>query len=119
MTRGDASAERGFLRQTLIALAGLMIWLAHFLFVYGLAALACARAWNQAEPMGIGWVKLAIAAATVLGVGALGVLAWRGAIRQPPTPGQGFFRWLSLAAAGAALLAILWQGLPAALLPPC
>ena len=34
---------RGFLGEVLFALAGLLIWAAHFLLVYGATALLCAQ----------------------------------------------------------------------------
>ena len=60
----SATAETGFAHRLLLASAGLLVWGAHFLFVYVFTALACARAFADLRLIGIGIVPMAILAAT-------------------------------------------------------
>jgi hypothetical protein len=86
--------------------SGVLVWAAHFTVVYGFTALACARGFGGAAPWVVGVATLVAAAAAVL------VLLTH--------LSQEFTRWITAALAAAALLAILWEGLPALLLPnPC
>lgn len=96
--------------------AGLLIWVADFLFIYVFAALACARGFDDATVFGIGVVPLAVGAATAIAcamTGAVLISAVRGAEQGPTT--SGFLQRLALGLAVLALVAIVWNGLPALL----
>lgn len=56
--------------QIMSMLFGLLVWAAHFLFVYVFAALACARGFASASLFGFGIVP-----ATIVGSTAIAVLA--------------------------------------------
>ena len=86
--------------------SGVIVWAVHFAVVYGFTALACARGFGGAAPWLVGVATLVAAAAAVLVL--LAHLS------------QEFTRWITAALAAAALLAILWEGLSALLVPnPC
>jgi hypothetical protein len=85
---------------------GPFLWALHFTMVYGFTALACARGFAAAVPS-------AVAAATLI-LGTLTVIViLRG------TKGAGFIDWLAAALAGFALLAIVWEAIPAFVVPAC
>lgn len=86
--------------------SGVIVWAVHFTVVYGFTALACARGFGGAAP---GVVAAATALAAVLAL----VIIVKNLDAE-------FTRWLTAAIAGAALVAILWEGLSALLVPnPC
>ena len=87
--------------------AGALCWALHFAAIYGFTGIACARGLAGAVPWAVAGFTLvaALAAAAVLRV----------ALRQRDS----FEHWLAAALAGAALVAILWEALPALLVPAC
>lgn len=87
--------------------SGVIVWALHFATIYGLTALACARSVPQPVP----WIVFA--ATLVAGAVCVGVIARERRRRD------GFESWLTLGLATAALLAIVWEGLAAAVVPPC
>jgi hypothetical protein len=90
------------------AIGGMLIWAAHFGFLYGFAGLACARGFGVSLP-------LAIAAATVL---ALAASAWL-LVEAVRAGLQDFLDWLAATGTALAIVAILWQTLPILLAPRC
>ena len=120
----SAAANGSFAPRVLLACAGLLIWGAHFLFVYVFAALACARAFASMRLIGVGVVPLAILASTVAALLLLAWLsrrAWRGESRvhatDPDTPR--FLRYVGAALAIYSAAAILLQALPVLIIPVC
>lgn len=113
-----------FIRRSLFVLAGLLIWAAHFGFVYVFNALACARQFQGTRLFGFGVVPVTVGLGTALAVAAvLAVL-----IIALRAPGRGddmreasadFLRQLAVAVSLLSLMAIAWNGLPALLVPPC
>lgn len=105
-------------------MAAFLIWAAHFLLVYGINGLACARGFDRAELFGFAFVPAAVLGATALALlltGAVLLLALRGggpAARAGEDPRR-FIRRFTVVAAGSALVAILWNGLPAVQVPAC
>ena len=96
-----------FARAGLLLSAAPLCWALHFAAIYGFTAIACARG-------SAGWVPWAIAAITALAAGAaIAVLAV--ALRRRDS----FEHWLAAAAAGLALVAIVWEALPALVVPAC
>ena len=86
---------------------GAVVWALHFAAIYGVTALACARAVPRAVPWGI-------AAATVLAAGLAAALVVKGFRRRAD-----FIGWMTASVAALALVAILYQSAGAAVLPPC
>jgi hypothetical protein len=106
-------------------LAGLAIWAAHFIIVYALTAIACERGWVTRSVAGLPWVPAMVGIATLV---ALALLAWafRPALLPPRTVliegGESeprFTRWFAGSCAALSTLAVLFQALPAVMLPGC
>ena len=96
----------GFARTALRMTSPVIVWALHFLVVYGFTALACARGFGGTAP----WVTGGATLAAGLGVVALMLTHLS----------SEFTRWITAALSAAALLAILWEGLSAWLVPnPC
>ena len=85
---------------------GPLLWALHFTLVYGFTALACARGFANTVPS-------AVAAATLVA----GVLAAVVILRN--AKGNDFIDWLAAALGGFALLAIVWEAIPAFMVPAC
>ena len=79
--------------------SGVIVWALHFTAIYGFTALACARGFGASAPLVVGAATLVAAAAAIFII-----------IRNFSSE---FSRWVSAAVAGAALVAILWEGLSA------
>ena len=84
---------------------GIVVWALHFTLVYGFTALACARGFGAAAPWVVGAATLIAAAA------ALAIIVTHLASE--------FIRWMTAALAGFALVAIVWEGLSALMVPAC
>lgn len=84
---------------------GIVVWALHFTVVYGFTAIACARGFAAAAP----WV---VGAATVI-FAAIAI-----AIIVTHLSSE-FTRWMTAALAGFALVAIVWEGIPAFIVPTC
>ena len=96
-----------FTRTALRVGAGGIVWALHFAAIYGTTAVACARG-------AVGLVPWVIALATLLALGACGVLARSGWRRR-----DDFESWLSATLATVAVFAIVLQALPVLLVTPC
>ena len=84
---------------------GVMVWAAHFALVYGFTALACARGFASAAPWVVG------AATLVAALAALAIIATNASSE--------FTRWMTAAIASLALVAVVWEGIPAFIVPTC
>jgi hypothetical protein len=84
---------------------GIVVWALHFAAIYGFTALACARGFGASAPWVVG-AATAVAAAAAIAV-----------IVTHLSPE--FTRWMTAAVAGLALVAIVWEGLPALMVPAC
>lgn len=92
-----------------LAMAAPVLWLGYFLLVYGLNALACRFLW---PPVPV------VAAETVLTLAALAVEAWPLRLLARAGP-DGFFRATGMGLGALSLLATLWVGAMAWMVPPC
>jgi hypothetical protein len=113
-------ANRSFLAVLLSMLAGAVIWAVHLTIVYGLTSVACSRG------LGTDAVPLAVAVATGVAALAAAVVMVRslrpigpGAPDGDQAPVADFIRWVTAAIAGLALVAMILEGITAALVPPC
>jgi hypothetical protein len=98
------------------ASAPLLLWAAHFAFCYLAVAVVCASdAPSMAAPQLRLWLAAGTALATAAGAWLL-LRAWRLDRREP---GGGLLPKVRLVAAVLALVAMLWIGMPQALLPVC
>ena len=105
-------------------MAAFLIWAVHFLAIYGINGLICARNLDGLDlfglPLAVALVLAATVAALLLEGGVLLVALRSGgpAARASDGPRR-FVRWFTVLSAVGALLAILWNGLPALQLPAC
>ena len=113
-------ANRSFLAVLLSMLTGAVIWAVHFTIVYGFTSVACSRG------LGTDAVPLAVAVATGIAALAAAVVMVRSLRRVGPdaldldqAPARDFIRWITAAVAGLALVAMVLEGLTAALVPAC
>jgi hypothetical protein len=119
-------AERRFAAKMIFMSAGMLIWAAHFTAVYVFNALACARHFADATVSGFAIVPATVTAATVFALGATGwvlfqALAWRGPVvgESAEDPTAGFIRYTTIVVALLSVVAIVWNGVPAFIVPPC
>jgi hypothetical protein len=87
--------------------AGIAVWALHFMAVYGVTALACARGWPREPAVAVGWASLA----AVVALGAVLLHNWR---RR-----AAFEAWFGAATAALALVAVVWEALAAGVVTPC
>ena len=87
--------------------SGAIVWTLHFTVLYGFTALACVRGLAGAVP----WVA---GGATLLALGALVLITLRHFGRR----GE-FNAWLTLALAGLALVAVVYETVPVFIVPIC
>jgi hypothetical protein len=111
--------------EVVLSTLGLVIWAAHFAAIYAVNAVACERALAGTRLVGLPFVPAVVGGLTVLAVGAL-VLVMRSGLRglAPPLDegGEGeprFTRWFGVATAALAALAVVFQAVPALVVPPC
>lgn len=111
--------EHRFTPTTFLILSGLLLWGAHFLVLYGFAALACARGWASERVWGIQLVPAVSVSLTVIACAALGVImrrAWHGSkhsARSESDPSaERFMQSVTFALAALGFLAIVWNVLP-------
>jgi len=115
----------GGARRALWPAAPLLVWGAHFGVVYAVHALACERSLAGLRVLGLPFVPALCVAATALALAALLLLARPGiaALRRDGVEGDagepGFRLWFAAAAALAAAVAILFQTMPALIMPAC
>jgi len=100
-------------------LAGPLVWAGHFLFVYALNGVRCARPGMEEYWLGIAVASWAIGLAGVLALAAIG---WFHRHLRARLPASGDARFLRSVAGGLSLLsavAVIWQTLPVLLVPAC
>ena len=113
------------LARAFAATGGLVIWAVQFTAVYGFTALACARGYARAAFLGIGVVPLVVTVLTLAALVPTGLLLMRSHRRDRRLAlanGHATDRFLDRSAvlvSGLSLVAIVWTGLPAVVLPAC
>ena len=93
--------------RTLHLASGVLIWTAHFFFIYGFTGLACARGWQASLPWTVG-------IATLLAAAAAALVAVRGLRAR-----DDFEQGMAAGLAGLALVAILWEGVSVVAVGSC
>jgi len=107
-----------FTHDFLLLFAGPLVWSVHFVALYGLNGLACARPGSAVQWLGWPWETWAMLGLGVLAAAAL-VACLRVRPRTGPEDSRQFVRWTSAALCGLALLAIAWESLAVLLVPGC
>jgi hypothetical protein len=108
-----------FTRAFLLMFAGPLIWVAHFLFVYVLNGVVCARPAVQAEWLGIGATSWGINIATIVAISAIAAIQLRIRARSTQAGNPDFIDWLAAMLSLLAVIAIIWETLPIFLVPAC
>lgn len=108
-----------FTRVFLLMLSGPIIWAAHFLFVYGFTGIVCARPAFHIEWMGVSITAWMVSIATLLSIAAIGAVQVRMRKRVPSAGDQRFVPVMTCMLALLAVVAIVWETLPAFIVPPC
>jgi hypothetical protein len=96
-----------FVAATLWVWVVVVVWALHFAAIYGTTALACARGAPELVAPAIAWLTAAAAAALAMVLAR----AWR---RR-----RVFDQWLAAALAAIALVAVVWEAVPALVVQPC
>jgi len=103
--------------------AGLLVWAAHFAGIYAVHAHACERGLAARSLLGLPWVATLVMALTALALVALATLF---ALARPVRTTFGdkdtepdFTRWFGAAACIVAGFAVLFEAVPALVLPAC
>lgn len=107
-------------------MSGFLIWAAHFLGIYGFNGVVCARNLQDTVVLGFNLVPLVIVTATVIAL-VLDFLVLAAAVTEqgpgisdePQESLRQFWRYVTGALAALAFVAIVWDALPALMLPPC
>lgn len=119
-------SERRFWSKAFLMFGGLLIWAAHFMFVYSANAVACARGFTHITVLGVGLVPFTLILATLLALLATGyllytALSWSGPLRGEANddPASAFLRQITIVLTLIAMIAIVWNALPASIVTPC
>jgi hypothetical protein len=110
--------------QVTLMLAGLIAWAFQFTLIYGATSTLCGREWAGATILGMGNVQAIILATTIAAFAvAAFALTWslrvHGRMRGEADTADRFMGHTGALINGLSLLVILWQGLPAFILPAC
>lgn len=111
--------HRPLLRAFAPLVAGPLVWAGHFLFIYALNGVRCARPGMEAFWLGIALPSWAIGIAGLLALAAIGLFHSR---LRAHLSASGDARFLRSVAGGLNLLsavAVSWQTAPVLLLPAC
>jgi hypothetical protein len=101
---------------TLRMLSGALVWALHFMTIYVFTALACARGFAEVRWLGITVVSWTIGAATTIAlVAAVTIITVAMREGRP----AGFNAWMTTSVAALAVVAIVWETLPALMVPAC
>ncbi len=118
--------DTDLIRKSLFMVGGLIVWAVQFTVIYGFNAIACARRFHEVDILGMGVVPLVVTAATVVAVlvtAAILLAAYRriGPARdaRDDKPVNDFMRYTTITIAALSLVAIVWNGVPALIVPSC
>lgn len=108
-----------FTRSFLRLFSAPIIWAVHFLAVYTITGIACARPQLQRQWLGIDAVVLGICVASAVAIAAICVLHlrdWRRRLRYGKTD---FTHWTASSLGLLSVVAIFWETIPVFLVPVC
>lgn len=119
-------SDADFLRKSLFTVSGLLIWALHFALLYGLAAVACARGWQEHRFLGFGLIPFSTAALTLAALMAAAATLLAGIRRYAAAeqahdirPVDAFMAYTAATLAAVSLVAILWNAVPVFIVPVC
>lgn len=103
-----------FLRTALLIGTGPIVWAGHFLLIYGVTGVICAR-----PPVRQEWLVTGIGTATIVALVMIaGVLLWSRRTRDDPAAG-GFVRRTAESLGLLSGIAVVWETVPVFLVPAC
>jgi hypothetical protein len=97
-------------------LSGALVWALHFMTIYVFTALACARGFAEVRWLGVTLVSWTIGAATAIALAAAVTII---ALALRESRPAGFNAWMTASVAALAAIAIVWETLPALMVPAC
>ncbi|ANN77461.1 hypothetical protein [Bordetella flabilis] len=109
----------GFFSAFLVTLAGPLIWAAHFLVAYSVNGVICARPAWQADWLGMAVSSWIICAGSGLALVGMALVLHRNRKRLPALGNPRFLPGLATALTLLSSLAVIWQTVPALMLPAC
>jgi hypothetical protein len=108
-----------FTRSFLKMFSGPIIWIIHFVSIYGFNGLLCARPFLQQEWAGLSlsdWVILFASAAALLAIGGINLRAWRA---DMDADNKAFARWMTAGLGLLSAFAVILEAVPVFLVPEC
>ncbi len=111
--------QSSFSRTFLSMLAGPIIWAAHFLFIYTVNGIACARPAMYAAWLGLPVSSWIIVGASLLALVAMALIYLRQRTRMPHMESPKFLPWLAGALSLLSAVAVIWETVPVLLLSAC
>lgn len=105
--------------ELLYLIAGPAIWMLHFLFIYIVNALACARGTLPQAWLGLPASSWIIVAGSAAALAAMALAAWRQQRRVRAAGAPAFHAWLTAALCGLSAVAVVWETLPVFLMRAC
>jgi uncharacterized membrane protein len=109
--------QASFLRCTILMFIGPIVWAFHFLLIYGLTGIVCARPAMQQDWPGI--VAWGIGVATATAIGGIAIIHFRHWLERRSPAGSSFIEWISSSLALLSVVAIVWEALPVLFVSPC
>lgn len=107
-----------FTHDILLLFAGPIVWAVHFIGIYALTGIVCARPGSAGRWLGLAWESWAIVGAGVLAALVLGACFFVRS-RSEDAHNRQFVQGTAMALAALALLAIAWETLSVFLVPGC
>lgn len=111
--------QSSFSRVFLVMLAGPIIWAVHFLFIYAVNGVACARPAMHDTWAGLSVSSWIIVAASLLALCAMALIYLRHHARMPQLAHPGFLSWLAGGLNLLSAVAVVWETMPVLLVPAC
>lgn len=119
-------AERRFTAKTFLLFGGLLIWAAHFMFVYSANAVACQRGLENVRILGIGLIPFTVVLATLVALAVAGyvlamAMGWLGPLRgeSQNDPSSTFLSQITVVLTLISMIAITQSALPSLVVSPC
>ncbi|KRB67958.1 hypothetical protein [Noviherbaspirillum sp. Root189] len=109
-----------FTRSFLLIFSGPIIWVVHFLAIYGATGVICARpAAARLQWFGLHAADWCTLMASVVAMATIGAIVLRTRRQQAHAGHAGFTPWMAAGLGLLSIIAILWETLPILFIPAC
>lgn len=108
-----------FTHNFLLLFSGPLIWAVHFVAIYAFTGVVCARAGTIQAWLDMHVALWAIAGASVFALAAIAAINLGIRPRDAAPDNHRFIRWMSITLGLLSAIAIVWETLPAFLVPVC